>query len=161
MSWRDLLRPASFRGARFHVDIGARSSGRRVAVHEFPHRDDPYAEDLGRRARQFSVTAYCVGPFYLDDRDALVEALEEEGSGLYIHPSQGEFEVMVGAYSTVEKRDKGGYAEFDITFLEAGNASPFTIVDETAGQVEDAAYGAQVDAISAMNTDASVKAGPR
>jgi prophage DNA circulation protein len=157
--WRDQLRPASFRGAGFYVDLGSRTSGRRVALHEFPHRDDPYAEDLGRRARRHTITAYCIGPFYKDDRDILVEALEAEVAGLYVHPTQGEFQVMVEAYSTAERREKGGYAEFEITFCEAGNASPFTLMEATGALVNQAADASDTAMIG--NMDSSIKAGPR
>jgi prophage DNA circulation protein len=53
--WRDVLlsQPASFRGVIFHVETGGKSSGRRTVTHEYPKRDDPYAEDMGRVARHF------------------------------------------------------------------------------------------------------------
>jgi prophage DNA circulation protein len=52
--WRDMLmQQASFRGVVFHVETGARLSGRRTVVHEYPKRNDPYAEDMGRAARRF------------------------------------------------------------------------------------------------------------
>ena len=60
MAWRSRLMPAKFRGARFHVDTGVRESGRRIVPHEFPKRDVPYAEDMGRRAREFTVRGYII-----------------------------------------------------------------------------------------------------
>ena len=62
MSWRDRLLPASFRGARFFVATDTRQGGRRLAVHEYPLRDIPYAEDLGRKARTYAIEAVLVGP---------------------------------------------------------------------------------------------------
>ncbi|WP_431355959.1 DNA circularization N-terminal domain-containing protein, partial [Algimonas porphyrae] len=51
MSWRDQLEKASFRGVPFHVSRSGGEVGRRVQLTEYPLRDRPYAEDLGRKAR--------------------------------------------------------------------------------------------------------------
>ena len=53
MPWRDRLLDASFRGAAFRVEShSAEAAGRRAAVHQYPGRDTPYAEDLGRRVSE-------------------------------------------------------------------------------------------------------------
>jgi prophage DNA circulation protein len=58
--WRDALLPAMFDGRPFWTEAGSQSGGRRIAVHQFPKRDLPYAEDMGRRATEFVVRGYCV-----------------------------------------------------------------------------------------------------
>ena len=60
--WRTLLlsAPASFRGIAFHVESGTLSGGRRTVVHEYPKRNDPYAEDMGRHASRWSLTGYLI-----------------------------------------------------------------------------------------------------
>ena len=58
--WRDNLVPASFRGAVFHVETSGRRSGRRTVVHEYPKRNIPYSEDMGRSAVKWSFTAYLI-----------------------------------------------------------------------------------------------------
>jgi len=129
--WRARLRPASFRGAGFHVEVGARTAGRRLALHEYPKRDTPYAEDLGRRGMSFPITGYCIGPFYLDDRDALLDALDAEGSGTLVHPTLGEFLVKAGPCAAQERRERGGYVEFEMQFVEAGEDDAFDVQDDT------------------------------
>ena len=52
--------PASFNGARFHCEANARESGRRIVEHQFPKKELPYAEDMGRAAREFTVRGYCI-----------------------------------------------------------------------------------------------------
>ena len=42
----------------------------------------PYAEDMGRTANRFIVQGYLIGPNYLDLRDALITALEQDGPGI-------------------------------------------------------------------------------
>ena len=82
MSWRDRLLPASYRGVAFHVaSHQSEAAGRRVAVHEYPGRDLPYAEDLGRRASEYTLQAYVVGRDYDRARDALVAACALPGAG--------------------------------------------------------------------------------
>jgi prophage DNA circulation protein len=58
--WRQELMPASFRGAYFHCESNARESGRRIVEHEFPKKDYPYAEDMGRHFREFTIRGYCI-----------------------------------------------------------------------------------------------------
>jgi prophage DNA circulation protein len=58
--WRQNLMPASFRGAYFHCESNARESGRRIVEHEFPKKDYPYAEDMGRHFREFTIRGYCI-----------------------------------------------------------------------------------------------------
>lgn len=141
--WRDRLRPASFRGAAFHVEIGSRASGRRLALHEFPKRDVPYVEDMGRKARLIQITGYCVGPDYQDERDDLVDQLEREGPGLLIHPTFGEFLAHGGISSEIERRERGGFVEIEMQFLEAGADVPFSAEAATQDQVKSQAGIAQ------------------
>jgi len=57
MIWRDRLRKARFRGVEFWVAADETSIGRRVVFHEYPLRDIPCAQDLGRRGRRYEVGA--------------------------------------------------------------------------------------------------------
>lgn len=144
MSWRDRLQAGKFRTAAFEIDAHDHGGGRRLALHEYPLRDEPYAEDLGRRAREFSVECYVLGPDYMADRDALLAALDEYGSGVLVHPYLGTQTVAVQSYRLRETTREGGMAVFSITFVEAGKQSePDTVVD-TAGKV-----GASADVVVA------------
>jgi prophage DNA circulation protein len=126
--WRLKLRPASFKGVVFFVEVDAKAGGRRIALHEYPKRDIPYAEDMGRRAKRFAITAYVIGvqtrnvwTNYQDQRDLLINAIEAEGAGTLIRPTTAyDIEVVAEGYSVTERREKGGYAQFDITFIESG-----------------------------------------
>ena len=148
MAWQDEIKVrASFRGAFFRTVDAELKVGRRTVLHEYPLRDDPYTEDLGRRARHFSVEAYVVGDDYLTGRDALIKALEEPGPGQLIHPRYGVLWVAVlDPASVKETQSQGGIARFSITFVEHGaNQFPATVedtvvkVDQAAADVEDAA----------------------
>lgn len=140
--WRASLLPASFRGAEFHVEIGAKAGGRRTVTHEYPKRDDPFGEDMGRKAKRFTVNAYIVDGDYIPLRDALVDACETEGSGLLVHPTMGELLVLCDAYSVSERRERGRMCEFELTFSEAGLDDAFSISTSTQAQVGSAAAAA-------------------
>lgn len=93
-SWKDNLRPASFRGVPFQVDDEG-TFGRRVQVHEYPNRDKPYTEDLGRAARRFTINAYLVGDDFFEVRDRLIVAIDTPGPGTLVHPYYGEIAVCI------------------------------------------------------------------
>ena len=140
--WKLELQPASFNGVEFKVDVSSRGGGRRIANHEYPKRDIPYAEDMGRKSRRFTITGYVIGPFYKDQRDALIDQLEIEGPGTLILPTgmtrASEQLVTIENYSVTERRERGGIATFEMSFLEFGvNTSTLTFND-TPSQVNGA-----------------------
>ena len=129
MSWFDQLQQASFRGVPFGVFGSDGRFGRRVAVHEYPNRDKPYIEDLGRSTRRISLTGFLIenslvygGGDALSQRDAMVAAAEAAGAGTLVHPTLGELQVSVpdGGLSVVERWDQGRYFEIGFTFIESG-----------------------------------------
>ncbi len=139
MSWRDQLQRASFRGTPFHTRVDGVEIGRRQVVHEYPLRDTPYIEDMGRKLRRFTIEAYVIGPKYMAARDKLMAAIEQTGPGALVHPYFGQMRASVTACRLKQSSREGGMARFSITFVESGeNKFPDTkpdtpaIVDEKA-----------------------------
>ena len=124
MSWHDSLQEATFRGVPFQYEDHNLQGGRRVASHEFPLLDTPYTEDMGRKQRKYTLNALVVGKDYDIERDELLEALEEAGAGLLIHPYLGRLMVVVESYTLNESTRKGGMASFAIQFVESGELPP-------------------------------------
>lgn len=121
MAWRDRLQPASFRGVPFFVDAADLEAGRRVVLHEYPLRDLPSAQDLGRAQRKFGVTAYVLGKDYLDARDRLLEALETGGAGTLILPTWPAQQMVLAAPARLsESKEEGGICRIALQFAEAG-----------------------------------------
>jgi len=50
-----------------------------VQVHEFPQRDVPYAEDLGRKNRELKISALVVGDDVFQRRDRLMRTPRRKG----------------------------------------------------------------------------------
>lgn len=134
MSWKDDLLAASFRGVPFFFGDLTRSGGRRLAEHEFPLRDDPYIEDLGRKKREHKIAGYVLGDDYVAQRDALEAALDEPGAGLLLHPYRGQISVNVRNWSSHEVRDEGGMARFDIDCVENGSQPSPLATSNTADE---------------------------
>lgn len=123
MGWRDNYRAASFRGVSFYVESAESSHGRRQAVHEHAQRDVPYTEDLGRKAREFSVSGYVIGEEYQSQRDELIKVCEQTGPGVLVHPYRGELTVVCRGLGLNESSSAGGMCMVTLTFIEAGEAS--------------------------------------
>jgi prophage DNA circulation protein len=149
--WRNILlgEQASFRRIMFHVDQGSRSSGRRSVVHEYPKRNKPYAEDMGRHARRFQFSGYLIyrpsNPAYeyTSQRQLLYQALEDDDAGMLVHPvfAPGGMLAMCERFTMIESRERGGYTQFEMQFVEAGQAVQFGAVVDTIGIVGQRAIG--------------------
>ncbi|MBK0095273.1 DNA circularization N-terminal domain-containing protein [Erwinia sp. S63] len=124
MSWIDNLQDASLRGVPFKVDEDEATFGRRVQVHEYPNRDKPWAEDMGRATRRFSVQAYLVADDYFEQRNRLIEAVEKPGSCTLVHPFYGEMTVTVTDEVRVSHtKDEGRMCRVSFSFIESGELS--------------------------------------
>lgn len=135
--WRKRLRRASFRGAGFWVDSDGFEGGRRVAIHEFPHAEAPYNEDLGQQARRYTVTAYTVGDQADAQAKSLISACTAQGAASLVLPMFGGIRARCLEISTDRSKDKQGFVAFRLLFLEdgAGNRSSAT-PQQIARQVE-------------------------
>ncbi|WP_334472422.1 DNA circularization protein [Arsenophonus sp. PmNCSU2021_1] len=123
-SWKDNLRPASFRGVPFQVEDDEGTFGRRVQVHEYPNRDKPYTEDLGRATRRFTINAYLVGDDFFDVRDRLIVAIDTPGPGTLVHPYYGEIAVCIdGEVRVSHSGREGRMCRVSFSVVEAGELS--------------------------------------
>lgn len=121
MSERPTYREASFRGVPFFVDSSDTEIGRRLATHEYVNENIPYIEDMGRKARQFSVTAYLLGDDHLGQARILQRAIEAEGEAELILPSrQTEQVYCLDARRSDDTQNEQRITRFQMTFVEAG-----------------------------------------
>lgn len=153
MSYRERRRAASFRGVPFEVEDRERQGGRRGETHEFAQRDEPDADDTGRKARTFRVQAYVHGVDYDLDLTRLLAALERPGPGLYVDPWQGEHRVVARSFSARESSREQGRAWVTIDFEEAGGQRYPEAASDTRG-----ALVLNADNLAARSVDAFGKA---
>lgn len=114
------LYEASFRGVPFHVTKVDLKVGRRTVVHEYPQRDKPYVEDIGRATRRLTFTAFVVGDDYIQQAEKLIGAIETEGPGTLIHPHLGEMKCCLEQASTITFTDSSRTASVVLTAVESG-----------------------------------------
>lgn len=150
--WRRDLQPASFRGVPFEVNALEGEGGRRVVVFEFPGRDLPFTEDLGRAAQRHRVQAFVIGAEYIGggdtlrngislpldnswmaQRDRLLEALQDDDTpGMLVHPTMGRIMARVGGVRWSETKEHGGVCAFEIEFVEDGPRPSPLLGEDTA-----------------------------
>lgn len=164
-SWRDQMGPATFRGVPFFVESADYSSGRKLVVHEYPQKDLPFADDLGRKGRKFPVEGYVIGENYFTARDALIAALEDSGGpGELVHPYHGTKRVAVADFRVHETRDAGGIAAFSIEFVETPVTAPAPVAttDKSATlklSAASAALAVAAEFLSVYNSSATLMNG--
>jgi prophage DNA circulation protein len=150
MAWLDELDDASFRGVAFQVQKDKLRGGRRLANHQYPLRDKPKAEDLGSKQKQFSFDAYFVGvDGTFDASDKFVDALDAGGSGLLIHPSYGQLQVMVDDWTrSIDYINEQNIIRFQLIFVESGD-------DVVTTPTADTAQGSATAATNATNANSA------
>lgn len=150
-TFAEKLRPASFRGVPFSVIDSTFTVGRRIHVFEYPQRDKPFVEDLGKSAREVTVTAVFAGADYISGMQKLLDAMEQEGSGVLIHPMLGSMKVTPKASTKVTYSTKDcGYSSATLTFVESGDYVYPTSGVDTAAKVASAAAGLNTAALQAF-----------
>lgn len=159
-TWRNRLQPGSWRGVGFVLDAGETIVGRRVAIHEYPYRDTAWGEDLGKLPRRFSVQAFLVGDDVYSQRDALVSACEQPGSGTLVHPTMGSVEVVLISPCTVtDRRERGRVVEVAMQFMLASDVrypgtaiSTASAITSAAGLLTAASKGDLAGVLDAIGT---------
>ncbi len=117
------LRFASFRGVPFQVNDSDLGAGRRVQVHEYPQRDVPWVEDLGRATREISFDGFVIGADYITQANRLLTALESAGPGTLVHPWLGSMQVCLSQPVRLRFDAGLGMATISMSFVEAGDLS--------------------------------------
>jgi prophage DNA circulation protein len=159
----DGLQQASWRGVPFAVLAGDGQFGRRVAVHEYPFRDKPWVEDLGRSARKINLVGFLItdsavygGGDAIAQTEQMIAAAETSGSGILIHPTLGSLTVsLVAPLAVLARWDNGvRYFELNFQFIESGDAT-FPASTANTGAATDVAAGA-ADSAAASDFAAAV-----
>lgn len=122
--WRDRHQPASFRGVPFGVDVAEDERGQRLVVHEFPGRDKPFLEGMGRAPNRITVEGFLVGDDYLDRLDALQAACLQPGAGELVHPYYGKLQVECETIKSRHDKTEQRMVRVSLAFVEVGAVVP-------------------------------------
>ncbi|RDL19960.1 DNA circularization protein [Pseudomonas jessenii] len=115
-TWRDQMLPASFRGISFLIPQASVPVGMKVQLHEFPQRDEPYAEQMGKQAQVHRLVCWIIGDDCFERRDKFMEAVQTPGAGELVHPWLGRMQVKAGEAELTHEFKQGGMAAFAVTF---------------------------------------------
>lgn len=121
--WLKTLWPASFKGVPFKVERDSEGAGRRIRVHEFPMRDDPYLEDLGEARRDFDVLAYVASDSADTDAAALIAVCAARGAGVLVLPSHGPITARCLTADRRRDKDRHGYIAIGMRLVREGFGS--------------------------------------
>jgi len=151
--WAADLQDASWRGLPFVVRSSSIRRGRRVVVHEYPYRDIPWVEDLGRGTRVFGFTGYLIGDDVFAQRDAMVEAAETGGPGDLVHPSIGAVQANLVEFTAGERMERGRVVELEFSFIQSADQAVYpsdddSTQDQTLDDADTADAGASDDFLS-------------
>ncbi|MBI1262944.1 MAG: hypothetical protein GC184_14600 [Rhizobiales bacterium] len=136
MSWREDLRPASWRGVSFYVERADDVVGRKTSLHKYVQRDTAWQEDLGKDASEYTLDAFVIGNDYMVARDRLREALLQPGLGELVHPYWGTLQLAVdGRVRIAQSTRNGGMATFNIRFVESDEKTYPTAISDTRRSV--------------------------
>ena len=144
---------ASFNGVPFFVRNSAIRFGQKNAVHNYNESDRTEAEHFGLAQDEFQLELIIYGvkgDEYLSRRNALKRELSRKGTGVLVHPFEGEIRCkVVGRPELTETMTELGQARFSVTFQKVSEkVYPMPDKDVTAN------ISAEVDALMAsINND--------
>lgn len=147
--WTKTLRLASYRGVKFWVEKDQIETGRRLVIHEFPNKDKPYVEDMGRKTKLVHITGYLLSDNADREADALIAACERGGAAALVLPTN-RLRAHCDTCARDFQKDKLGYVAFGMDFvLDGSGAGPFQspgylgrLIEVKAGEIRAAARGA-------------------
>lgn len=146
MSWRDRIDEelrGSFRGVEFHVERSSTRGGRRWLIHEYPRRDTPSPEDMGKAKREWRLNLVVFGENYDQKRNALIQAFDAQGIGTLVHPYLGTVRAVATQPEWSESAREGGICRFQVTFVQASEIQQPQVQVDTQRQVEVKAVAAR------------------
>lgn len=149
------LRKASYNGVSFEVTSSTVKFGRRTVTHEYPQREEPYTEDLGRSARSFDVKGFIVGETYIAQTKRLLKALEASSDnnepGKLVHPWLGTLSVYLNSQPQVKWDLEKGVTDITLSFVEAGNLNNPSISESWGNKLRSAVDSFIDDSLSAFD----------
>lgn len=155
------FRKAKFRDIEFFVSESEAEFGRRIVKHEYPNKNVPGSEDLGRKARSFTVEAYLVGENIDAEKVSLIEAIEADGPGILIHPYYGKRTVNCTSGRVRERSTEKYFVSFTLSFEEAGEFEYPRAADDTTFQLTAAANAVGAAGVADFASKFTLKGKPQ
>lgn len=132
MSLIDLatLAEGNYKGASFHYQTNEITGGRKKISHEYPGKKERFVEDNGGLEKKFSLTVWTDDNTSFGQRDALIEALENEDLGTLEFQTFSQEDVAAIDYTMRDEIKMAGVSQFTINFEKS---SPQVFPSQLAG----------------------------
>lgn len=134
------LSPASFRNIPFLVNSEQELGGKKTVTHEFVGSDKRFTEDsLGLLPPTFTIEAIVQDPDAITKRINLINALNQSGLGVLVHPVYGAVNVKSTIY-TINSNQRGiGEFRFSIPFERSEAVVTAAVAPATFSAVQNSA----------------------
>lgn len=119
-NFRDTYTQASFGGCEFEFISTNDRRGNRLSLHEYPQRDTPFAEGMGRSARVFRITGAVRGDDHVARSAEIIEKCECGDTQTLVHPLYGQYEVKCASVSVDNDYLRARETLLSFEFYEAG-----------------------------------------
>ena len=130
MTWKEEYQAGMLGGVPFVTKNSDIELGRAIVSHEYPKRDQDFDEDMGKKARRYSLRCFVIGDDYRTQRDQLIKVIESPGPHTLVHPFFGSMRITIIDCRQSESTAEGGMARFTLGFKEATeNQFPSTRID--------------------------------
>jgi len=151
--WETRRREARLGDVELAILEATSTGGRRIDVHQYFGRDTPYAEDLGRSARTFSVRAIVLGEDHDLAASRLRKLLERAGPHELTLPHLEPIAVAVTDFRISEPAGEARNHRVEFSAVEAGHPAIPNARPDTGGRVE-TFVGEALDALEGWFADA-------
>jgi prophage DNA circulation protein len=141
------LLQATWRGIPFFIKSeGMSEAGRRIILHDYPHSNKRYVEDLGEIPPKFKLDAFVTGEDFSDRATQLENALKEKGRGTLTMPVFGSVSLFALPYRKDASQQSVGEIRFELEFVRGEPVSGPVQAESTTETV----YAAGDDARTAV-----------
>lgn len=111
------LKPASFRGFSFLCPAeSVPTTGRKIALHDYPNSGKRFAQDLGPLPPEFNVSATITGDNFLQKAINFERVLNKKGVGQLVLPHQGTLNVVALPFEKNYSQKSVGVVTFSLKF---------------------------------------------
>ena len=109
-----------------NVETSSMTIGRRGVLHQYPFKDTPYFEDMGRKAREFDMEIVFQGEDHVEQTELFIKAFEQRdpSKGTLVHPQRGTYVVYPIEADITDSEDSIGITKVNAKFVEAGEFRP-------------------------------------
>ncbi len=111
---------ASFRGVKFGFVSSKGKAGRRALAHEYPKREQGWAEDNGKILNNETIIAELVGVDAQTEFQQLLNALNVAGPGELVHPYWGIQQIQIGNVDYDLDNNQRYYAQLSFVAYTVG-----------------------------------------